>query len=74
VDVKRGNVAGMNRLSLAALGLVIANAAVFVAGFGMAHGSEWLVELTFLGCFVLATALILKREPVAELKYENIAP
>jgi membrane associated rhomboid family serine protease len=35
---------GMNRLSPAVLGLVIANAAVFVAGLVMPQGSEWLVE------------------------------
>ena len=42
--VKRGNVRGMNRLSPAVLGLVIVNAAVFVVGLVVPHGSEWLVE------------------------------
>ena len=42
--VKRGNVMGMNRLTPAVLGLVIANAAVFVAGWLMPNGNEWLVE------------------------------
>jgi len=44
VAVKRGNVMGMNRLTPAVLGLVIANAAVFVAGWLMPNGNEWLVE------------------------------
>ena len=35
---------GMNRLTPAVLGLVIANAAVFVAGLVMPQGSAWLVE------------------------------
>lgn len=35
---------GMNRLSPAVLGLVIANAAVFVAGLVLPQGQEWLVE------------------------------
>ena len=34
----------MNRLSPAVLGLVIANAAVFVAGLVLPQGNEWLVE------------------------------
>jgi hypothetical protein len=38
VTVKLGNVVGMNRLSPAVLGLVIANAAVFVAGLVMRRG------------------------------------
>jgi membrane associated rhomboid family serine protease len=44
VAVKRGNVVGMNRFSPAVLGLVIANAAVFVAGLVVPQGSKWLVE------------------------------
>jgi membrane associated rhomboid family serine protease len=44
VYAKRGNVIGMNRLSPAVLGLVIANTAVFVAGLVTPHGSEWLVD------------------------------
>jgi membrane associated rhomboid family serine protease len=43
VVVKRGNVVGMNRLSPAVLGLVIANAAAFVAGLIMPQAREWLV-------------------------------
>ncbi len=42
--VKSRNVVGMNRLSPAVLGLVIANAAVFVAGLFMPPGSDWFVE------------------------------
>ena len=42
--MKRGNVMGMNRLTPAVLGLVIANAAVFVAGLVVPQGSAWLVE------------------------------
>lgn len=41
MTVKRGNVTGMNRLTPAVLGLVIANAAVFLAGLVMPQGSEW---------------------------------
>lgn len=44
MSVKRGNIVGMNRFSPAVLGLVIANAAVFVAGLVLPHGNEWLVE------------------------------
>lgn len=44
MDVKRGNVMGMNRLSPAVLGLVIVNAAVFVAGLVMPEARAWLVE------------------------------
>ena len=42
--VKPTNVRGMNRLTPAVLILVIANAAVFVAGLVIPNGSEWLVE------------------------------
>jgi len=44
VAVKPTNVRGMNRLTPAVLILVIANAAVFVAGLVIPNGSEWLVE------------------------------
>jgi membrane associated rhomboid family serine protease len=44
VTVELGNVVCMNRLTPAVLGLVIANAAVFVAGLVIPHGNEWLVE------------------------------
>jgi membrane associated rhomboid family serine protease len=44
VGVKRGNVRGMNRLAPAVLGLVIANAAVFVAGLVVPEARGWLVE------------------------------
>jgi membrane associated rhomboid family serine protease len=44
VAVEPGNVVGVNRLTPAVLGLVIANAAVFVAGLVMPQGGAWLVE------------------------------
>lgn len=44
MTVKRANVVGMNRLSPAVLGLVITNAAAFVAGLFVPQARAWLVD------------------------------
>jgi len=44
VSGKVGNVPEMKRLPPAVLGLVIANAALFIAGLVVPRGNEWLVE------------------------------